>query len=44
MGSHINEEELEELARSMDRDVLIKTIKVGVTLTLSGFIFYSIFY
>jgi len=44
MGSHLNEEELEELARSMDRDVLIKTIKVGITLAVSGLIFYGIFY
>lgn len=44
MGSHISEEELDELARNMDRDVLIKTIKVTLTVMVSGLIFYSIFY
>jgi len=44
MGSHLNPDELEELASSMDRDVLIKTIKVTIGLMLSGIIFYGVFY
>ena len=43
MGSHIDSEELERLADTMDRDVLIKTIKIGFGIAISSVIYMFFF-
>lgn len=39
MGSHLNGDELEELASNMDREVLINTIKIGFVILGLGCIY-----
>ena len=43
MGSHINREELEQLADTMDRDVLIKIIQIGFGIAISSVIYMFFF-
>tara|TARA_B100001250_G_scaffold228902_1_gene196489 strand:- start:1102 stop:1236 length:135 start_codon:yes stop_codon:yes gene_type:complete len=43
MGSHINREELEQLAHKMDRDVLIKIIQIGFGILISKHYLYVFF-
>ena len=43
MGSHLDSEDLERLSDSMDRDVLIKTIKVGFGIAISSIIYMFFF-
>ncbi len=43
MGSHIDREELERLADTMNRDVFIKIIQIGFGISISSIIYMYFF-